>query len=107
MPNSNTYNERKMYLDILDKITPLQAELLTFLWQKNSPVVDESIKHPFYSEPVILGSISQLKNNGLVTSFVNNIQIGGNGRIAEKIQISDFGKAFHSFCISDIIKLHD
>lgn len=103
-PNSNTYNERKMYLDVLNKITPLQVELLSFLLEQHNPVLDVDITHPSYSQSVILGSIAQLKNNGLIISFVNSIEIGGNGRISENIVISDFGKSFHNFCISDITK---
>lgn len=106
-PNSNTYNERKMYLDILNKITPLQVEILTLLLKRHNPIVDTDIKHPFYSQSVILGSIAQLKNNGLITSYVNSIAVGGNGRISENIVISDFGKSFHNFCISDITKLKE
>lgn len=105
-PNDNTYNERKMYLDILDKITPLQVEILTILLKENKSILDTNIRHPLYSQSVILGSIAQLKNNGLITSSVNSIIIGGNGRISENVMISEFGKSFHNFCISDIKKLN-
>lgn len=105
-PNYNTYNERKMYLDILERITPLQVEILTLLLKQNKSILDTNISHSHYSQSIILGSIAQLKNNGLITSCVNSIVIGGDGRISENIMISDFGKSFHNFCISDIKKLN-
>ena len=98
-PNINNYDERKMFLDILEKLTPLQLELLTYLIQQTQPTVDISIEHPKYPQATILGSLAQLKNYGLIKGFVNSISIGGTGGIQENIVVSDFGRSFHNFCI--------
>ena len=104
IPNQNTYNERKMFLEILSTMTPLQIELLNFLAIQPAPVLDNTIVNPLYSKAVILGSIAQLKNQGLIDCFTNSITIGGSGKISEKIIVSDFGKRFHQFCILDNLK---
>lgn len=99
-PVNGNYDERKLFLDILSSLTPLQIEIIVFLAKQLSPIEGNSISKPGVEQAVIVGSIAQLKNNGLIDAAVNSIVIGSSsGSINENITLSKFGKRFNEFCL--------
>ncbi len=101
-PVNGIFDERKLFLDILAELTPLQVELLVFISKQSVPIPDNQIVRPGTEQSVISGSIAQLTNYGLITSQLNGITIGGGTPgIQHKIYLSAFGKKFHDFCLKD------
>lgn len=101
LPVNGNYNERKLFLEILSQLSPLQIELIGFLISQTAPIVQGSINKPNVDTSVIQASINQLKNLGLVQSILNGISIGGNtSGMNESISLTSFGKKFHSFCLN-------
>jgi hypothetical protein len=99
-PVNGNFDERKLYLDILGGLTPLQIELLVYFSQQSGTVKGSSIIKPGVDQAVIAGSIAQLKTLGLAESSLDSIVIGGSrGAIHENIALSNFGRKFHDFCL--------
>lgn len=99
-PVNGNFDERKLFLDILSALTPLQVEIIAFLAIQSSAVTSNTISKPGVEQPVILGSLAQLKNYGLIESTVNSIVVGGSdGSINENVTLSKFGVKFYTFCL--------
>lgn len=99
-PVNGNFDERKLFLDILSAVTPLQIEIIVFLATQSSAVTSNTIAKPGVEQAVILGSLAQLKNYGLIESTVNSIVVGGsNGSINENVTLSKFGIKFNDFCL--------
>lgn len=99
-PVYGNFDERKLFLDILSAVTPLQIEIIVFLATQSSAVTSNTISKPGVEQAVILGSLAQLKNYGLIESTVNSIVVGGlNGSINENVTLSKFGIKFNNFCL--------
>ena len=99
-PVNGNFDERKLFLDILSAVTPLQIEIIVFLATQSSAVTSNTISKPGVEQAVILGSLAQLKNYGLIESTVNSIVVGGsNGSINENVTLSKFGIKFNDFCL--------
>lgn len=100
-PVNGNFDERKLLLDILSVLTPLQIEIIALLAKYTSPVQASSISNPGIEQAVINGSIAQLKNFGLIEGVLNSIVFGGGGNsINENIVLSNFGRKFNVFCLS-------
>lgn len=100
-PVNGNFDERKLLLDILSNLTPLQIEIIAFLAKQTSQVQGSSISKPGVEQAVISGSIAQLKNFGLIDGELNSIVFGGAGNsINENIVLSKFGQKFNGFCLS-------
>jgi hypothetical protein len=99
-PVNGNSDERKLFLDILSAVTPLQIEIIVFLATQSSAVTSNTISKPGVEQAVILGSLAQLKNYVLIESTVNSIVVGGsNGSINENVTLSIFGIKFNDFCL--------
>jgi hypothetical protein len=99
-PVNGNFDERKLLLDILSAVSPLQIEIIVFLATQPSAVTSNTISKPGVEQAVILGSLAQLKNYGLIESTVNSIVVGGsNGSINENVTLSKFGIKFNNFCL--------
>jgi len=99
-PVNGNFDERKLLLDILSAVTPLQIEIIAFLATQPSAVTSNTISKPGVEQAVILGSLAQLKNYGIIESTVNSIVVGGsNGSINENVTLSKFGIKFNNFCL--------
>lgn len=100
-PINGNYDERKIYLDILSQVTPLQIELIIFFASQSGEVAGATIQKPGTEEAIIQGAISQLKNFGLVVGSLNSIVFGGAGNaINENVSLTAFGRKFHQFCLA-------
>ena len=100
-PVNGNYEERKLFLDIISQSTLLQLEIVAFLASQSSPVTSHSLKKPGVEQAVLLGSVAQMKNYGIINGVLNEILFGKDSNlIDEKINLTDFGKQFHDFCIS-------
>ena len=99
-PTNGNYEKRKLFLDVLKQITPLQIELFQFIL-KNPNVVDLQITKPGLDPSIIRSSILQLENYGLVVSTLHSISLGGsNAGLPMMLNVSTFGKEFNEFCLS-------
>lgn len=97
-PTNGNYEERKLFLEVLAQITPLQIELFQFIL--NTPnVVDIQISKPGVDNSLIRSSILQLENYGLIVSTLHSISLGGNSSMPMKLNCSEFGKRFNCFCL--------
>lgn len=100
-PVNGNFDERKLFLDILSALTPLQIEIIVVLAKQTSPVQSNSINKPNTEQAIVNGAIAQLKNYGLIDGALNSIIIGGSGNsINENLVLNKFGKRFNSFCLS-------
>lgn len=99
-PTNGNYEERKLFLEILSKITPLQIELFQFIL-KNSKVIDINISKPGTDISLVKSSILQLENYGLIIATLNSIMLGGNqSGIPMELEVSEFGRKFNDFCLN-------
>lgn len=99
-PTNGNYEERKLYLDILSRITPLQIELFQFIL-RTPDVIDVCISKPGTDVSLIKSSILQLENEGLVIATLNSIALGGSqAGMPMKLTASEFGKRFNNFCLN-------
>lgn len=99
-PTNGNYEERKLFLEVLSQITPLQIELFQFIL-KTPNVIDVSISKPGVDISLIKSSILQLENYGLVIATLNSIRLGGNqAGMPMNLVVSEFGKRFNRFCLS-------
>ncbi len=98
-PTNGNYEERKLFLEVLEKITPLQIEIFQFLLI-NDNTVDLTIKKPGTDQSLIQSSILQLENYGLVNATIHSISLGGsNAGMPMRLKVSQFGKRFNDFCL--------
>ncbi len=98
-PTNGNYEERKLFLDVLSHITPIQIELFQFIL-RNPNVIDNDIKKIGTDISLIRSSILQLENYGLIISTLNSIAIGGSfSGMPMKLNVSEFGKRFNNFCL--------
>ena len=99
-PVKNNFDERKLFLDILSALTPLQIELIIYLSMQSGQILGSSVSKPGVDQAVIAGSLAQLKTFGITDNVLNSIFLGGNSSgINENISLSRFGRRFHSFCL--------
>ncbi|MEG1482827.1 hypothetical protein [Clostridium sp.] len=101
-PVNNNYDERKLLLDIINQMTPLQIELIAFLNLQLEPILNINVVREGTEKAIIQGSIGQLKNLGLINSRLNGIVFSTNSEESganESITISELGKKFHKFCM--------
>lgn len=100
-PTNGNYEERKLFLNILSQITPIQIELFQFILQNNN-VIDLQITKLNTDISLIRSSILQLENYGLVTATLHSISLGGsNSGMPMMLNASEFGKKFNNFCLQD------
>lgn len=100
-PVNGNFDERKLFLDILGALTPLQIELVIFLSQQPAAIQASTISKPEVDQALIAGSLAQLKTFGITEGALNSIVFGGGGNaINENISLSTFGQRFHSFCLN-------
>ncbi len=98
-PTNGNYEERKLFLEVLSQITPLQIELFQFIL-KNPNVIDADILKPDVDISLIKSSILQLENYGLVIATLNSITLGGSqSGMPMNLVASEFGKRFNEFCL--------
>ena len=98
-PTNGNYEERKLFLEVLSRITPLQIELFQFIL-KNPNVIDANISKPGIDISLIKSSILQLENYGLVIATLNSITLGGSqSGMPMNLLASEFGKRFNDFCL--------
>ena len=99
-PTNGNYEERKLFLEVLSQITPLQIELFQFIL-KTPNVIDVSISKPGVDISLIKSSILQLENYGLVIATLNSIRLVGNqAGMHMNLVVREFGKRFNRFCLS-------
>lgn len=100
-PVNGNFDERKLMLDILSQITPLQIEIIIFLVRQQSAIIAANIQKPGTENAVIQGSIAQLKNYGIIEGSLKEIVFGGSGNaINENVSLTAFGRKFHEFCLA-------
>ncbi|EHQ89866.1 hypothetical protein [Desulfosporosinus youngiae] len=100
-PVKGNFDERKLFLDIMGALTPLQIELVIFLAQQRAAIQASTISKPGVDQALIAGSLAQLKTYGIMEGALNSIVFGGAGNsINENISLSKFGQRFHSFCLN-------
>ena len=100
-PTNGNYEERKLFLEVLGQITPLQIELFLFILQ-NENAIDLQIIKPGVDSSLIRSSILQLENQGLVIATIHSISLGGNNAgMPMMLKVSEFGKKFNEFCLNN------
>jgi hypothetical protein len=100
-PVNKNFDERKLFLDILSALTPLQIELVILLSEQSVPVPGSGITKPGVDQAVIIGSMAQLKTFGIIEGTLASIVIGGgSGGLNEDFLLSRFGRMFHAFCLN-------
>lgn len=99
-PTNGNYEERKLFLEVLSRITPLQIEIFQFIL-RTPDVIDTNISKPGTDISLIKSSILQLENDGLVIATLNSITLGGSqAGMPMRLTVSEFGKRFNNFCLN-------
>lgn len=99
-PTNGNYEERKLFLEVLSRITPLQIEIFQFILRTPN-VIDANISKPGTDISLIKSSILQLENDGLVIATLNSITLGGSqAGMPMRLTVSEFGKRFNNFCLN-------
>lgn len=99
-PTNGNYEERKLFLEVLSRITPLQIEIFQFIL-RTPDVIDANISKPGTDISLIKSSILQLENDGLVIATLNSITLGGSqAGMPMRLTVSEFGKRFNNFCLN-------
>lgn len=99
-PTNGNYEERKLFLEVLSRITPLQIEIFQFIL-RTPDVIDANISKPGTDISLIKSSILQLENDGLVIATLNSITVGGSqAGMPMRLTVSEFGKRFNNFCLN-------
>ena len=95
------YDQRKTFLDVLESLTFLELEILVFLYdnQGMGPIAVKSFGKSGVSQYALVGGVSKLKMNGLVSAVTNNIVFGGDNSLEEMVSVTDYGLEFINFCI--------
>ncbi|MCC5092682.1 MULTISPECIES: hypothetical protein [Xanthomonas] len=99
-PVSGNFDERKYFLTALDEMSLLECELLAFI-NGSAQVQVGSIQKPGTEQYAMVGAIGRLKARGFLTASQGSFAIGGgaDNSLQEIVQVSSFGKRFHSFCL--------
>ena len=98
-PTNGNFEERKLFLEVLEKITPLQIEIFQFLLV-NDNAIDLTIQKPGIDQSLIQSSILQLENYGLINATIHSISLGGNNAgMPMNLNVSQFGRKFNDFCL--------
>ncbi|MGL4991122.1 MAG: hypothetical protein ACRC57_08205 [Sarcina sp.] len=98
-PVNNNYSERKLLLDIIKHLTPLEIELFSFIKENSNPIIDTDITKGNIEQCIILGAFSKLKMLGLINSNINSLSFGQSNMTSNQITISSLGLKFHKFCL--------
>lgn len=99
-PVSDNYSERKLLLDILGALSPIEIELIAYLNKENKSILDRTIIIEGVEKAIVQGCISKIKMLGLVDSKLHSIEIGGDlGKSTESIRVSVLVKKFHEICM--------
>lgn len=100
-PVNGNFDERKLFLDILGALTPLQVQLILFLSHQSAPIQGSSISVSGVESSVVAGSLAQLRNFGLIQGELNSIVFApGGNQIHEMFSISKLGQRFNAFCLA-------
>ncbi len=98
-PSNGNYEERKLFLDILKQITPLQVELLAFLFDHPN-VLDTAIQKQGTDSVMIKSAVLQLQNHGLIEAKLESIFISDiSSSMPQRLIVSEVGKRFKEFCL--------
>lgn len=102
----DNYDNNKIFLDILDKMTILEIDLLVFLYENNylknnsKFVIVGKISRDNLDQFAIVGAVSRLKSYGVITAIQHSMTIGGeDNSLKQGISITDYGLKFIEFII--------
>jgi hypothetical protein len=99
-PVTNNFDERKLILDTLAALTPLQLEIVAFLAGQKDKALSRVINKQGIDPALIHGLVSSLKVYGIIDSQFAYMKLAGpDTKTDEYIWLSDFGKKFHQFCM--------
>ena len=99
-PVSNNFDERKLILDTLASLTPLQLEIVAFLSGQKDKILSRAINKQGVDPALMHGLVSSLKVYGIIDSQFAYMRLAGpNTKTDEHIWLSDFGKKIHQFCM--------
>lgn len=91
-----SYEERKILLDALNKLSVLDISMIQFLNSQQKPVPVRNIQRGNASNYEILGGINRLKYYGFCATYTLSMVVGSDADNAlnESVAITDYGKKF-------------
>ncbi|MDB8553245.1 hypothetical protein [Turicibacter sanguinis] len=103
---SQNYDERKVYLELLDTLTLLDIETLIFLYKNRNEdqrskrlIKVGELNRANTLKYAIVGSIYKLKINGLIEAYTYDLTEGADNSLNECVCVSDYGVNFIKFCL--------
>ena len=100
-PVNGNYDERKLYLDILFSLSPLQIAVFIYLNNEKNGAWVDFIRMKGVDNSLLRACVKVLDSYGLVD--MKNERMGGGiigNQPSESVKVCDFGKRFHDFCIA-------
>lgn len=101
--NSSNYDKRKVFLEVIDEMSLLECEILSFLYSNIGKKVQVKFinKHGI-NQYAIVGAVNKLKSYGFLTTAQGSFSIGGNddNLLEEIVGINDYGIEFVKFTLS-------
>jgi len=96
-----SFDEKSFFLQSLGSMTYLECEVLSGLAVQTAAVPVRGIQKNGVSQYAIVGAVGRLRNLGFIETTITSLQFGGDNAFNESIELSEFGKKFHNFCIMD------
>jgi len=101
-PVNGNYDERKMFLDLITILNPIQFEIIGILVQQTTPINSGHLIKDGIEPSLITGSIELLSNYGIIKKEFEGMVLGGpGGGIHESFKLSQFGARFCQFCMQE------
>jgi len=100
-PKSISYEYKRYFLESLDNLSPLQLDVLAFLYKQKQRVKVRDISAEGIDQYFIVGSVAQLKNLGFLNAITKQISLGGDNLLYEEVQVTKLGKTFCNFCLTE------
>ena len=93
------FDEKSFFLQSLGSMTYLECEVLSGLAGQTAAVPVRGIRKEGVGQYAIVGAIGRLRNLGFIEATTTSFQFGGDNALNESVELSEFGKKFHNFCI--------
>ena len=95
------YEERRLVLDVLSRLTPLQLQIVAQIARDNQWVDPKQIAVDGIGPEVVEGAVGLLKSYGVLEEVVQSISgVSGVGMVNQsEVHLSGFGYRLHALCV--------
>ena len=97
------YEERRLVLDVLGRLTPLQLSVVADLARENRWIDPQKLEVGDTAPDVIKGAVALLRSQGILDEVIRTTKVvDGEGVVNDtEVQLSGFGYRLHALCVED------